>query len=131
MMSRKEREALRELCAKATPGPWSFIETGSLQHAVFATEAGDIAFSLHQQLEEIYDAPFIAAARTALPQLLNEYEELLRRVREYLKECPGCDGNGIHRRIKTSGFINPTHALIKEPCKVCTALREYVREDAE
>src|SRR5690349_8465987 len=107
-MSRKEREALRELCAKATPGPWrgardeqdanqwwgKFPQNApecvvlTDEEKVDGEEPQPICSTSDDGLateQESANAQFIAAARTALPQLLNEHEELLRRVRAALE----------------------------------------------
>lgn len=59
---------LRELLAKATPGPWSYVHRGS------------------------GDAPLIVAAINALPKLLDVYDQALAMVQpiENSPESPLC-----------------------------------------
>ena len=137
-MSRKEREALRELCAKATPGPWrgardeqdanqwwgKFPQNApecvvlTDEEKVDGEEPWPICSTSDDGLateQESANAHFIAAARTALPQLLDEHEELLRRVRELLNALD----RSRHADLQEYGVINASRAL-----------REYVREDA-
>lgn len=58
---------------------------------------------------------------------IREHEELLRRVREFLKECPACKGRSVIKPRKP----NPIAAFLEwDKCPTCAALREYVREDA-
>jgi len=58
-----DRDALRRLCEAATPGPWTNrIGVGSCDYIV--------------KVERSSDADFVAAARTAIPELLDECEKL-------------------------------------------------------
>jgi Lar family restriction alleviation protein len=82
-------ERLRELLAKATPGPWQVSGTGFLLSA-----------ERHCIGDGVYgpDAQLIAAMHEALPNLLADYERL-RGMEERVKgavalrDCPFCGGN--------------------------------------
>ncbi len=77
---------LKELCEKATPGPWEIryrdIDDNHEQAKVWAENfgwlitRGDLPRSYHDPSME-----FIAAARTALPQLIERVEELEAEVK--------------------------------------------------
>ena len=83
-----DRAGLRGLCEQAGPGPWSHRET-ALGHysidgpmTIVATiEALRPYWSSHGQ----ENARFIAAARTAVPALLDALEAAEREI-EHLKE---------------------------------------------
>lgn len=85
---------LRTLCEKATPGPWTNISTASHDKTpqprvyraipqpgwaqkLVATTAGAPSATLD---EELADAALIAAARSALPALLDLVEEQAREI---------------------------------------------------
>ena len=61
-------KGLRELCDAATPGPWK-------DDAPFVVTEADIWSSLGEIVHD-HDAVFIGAARSALPEALDEIEEL-------------------------------------------------------
>lgn len=67
-MTPEERAALRELHAKATPGPWT------ARGREVCWERGTIAPSFA-------DAAFIAAAREAVPALLDELDRVEKALR--------------------------------------------------
>jgi regulator of replication initiation timing len=82
-----DMKKLRELCEKATPGPWNIFEDfSSLEiHAgeVLTKASGVIQANWVCSVEDVdangnnnhsNDAEFIAAARTALPEALDEIE---------------------------------------------------------
>lgn len=82
-MDREELKRLRALADAATPGPWVFKASGdSLRFSMRRPPGGTIAVALTAEPE---DVDFIAAARTALPALLDEVERLRAEV---LKEKP-------------------------------------------
>jgi len=74
---------LRKLCEEATKGPW-FVE--SLSNNIIYCQKGNYIAQTWPRLKKdgstdylsvIYDTKFIAAARTALPELLDEVERLI------------------------------------------------------
>lgn len=104
---------LRELEAKATPGPWEFKDTTKRQSSVF----GDTWFqyevngperfddngndsNFYHRSEKYGDAAFIAEARNTIPKLLQVidlmqealdlYEEALKDIHEHFYG-DGCD----------------------------------------
>lgn len=66
-----DREKLRRLCEAATPGPWAY-EDGSIVNREHEGDDWDIAEVYPQNRA---NAHLIAAARTALPALLDALEE--------------------------------------------------------
>lgn len=95
-MTTQELDALQALCDGATPGPWDstltfrdryYIKTPSYGVRDFCCLTGD--------LERKVDADFIAASRTALPELIAEvrrlqhYEDWARRIAK-LPCCNDC-----------------------------------------
>jgi hypothetical protein len=90
-MTTDESKALRALCEAATPGPWAeAVWYGTNEggwaaigphHAGADDECDDDASDNHARAE--HDAAFIAAARTALPALLDE----LARTRAQIDEA--------------------------------------------
>ena len=71
---------LRELCDKATPGEWEKKYDTNLVYAgrLVANAGGysDSARTRETRLQNDANAAFIAAARTAVPELLDELERL-------------------------------------------------------
>lgn len=80
-MNTEERKRLRELCDKATPGPWRKVVCnkedgwscvmGEHEAVTDGVQTGEMNGD---------NADFIAAARNALPELLDEVERLRARV---------------------------------------------------
>ena len=85
-MTPPDRETLKALLAKATPGEWTWDEQTRCVHA--DEHDGRIMFdrSIDCDEEDRADAAFIAAARNALPSLLADLDakdaELERLTRE-------------------------------------------------
>ena len=75
-MNEKRIEELRAMCDTATPGPW-IRERWSID-----TVNERVVATANMQL----DAAFIAAARTALPELLDEVERLETEAEEAKKK---------------------------------------------
>lgn len=77
----ERRAELKRLCEQATPGPWEVTDESCArcrkenthEYAIYAIPQGN-----HDQFIRKEDADFIAAARTALPSLLEEVERLER-----------------------------------------------------
>ena len=80
------REQLRALADKATPGPWSYADYGdpSPEHwpvGLIETDGGEEAWACDTALAMSEpDAAFIAAARTAVPQLLDQLDRAEHRI---------------------------------------------------
>jgi hypothetical protein len=71
----------RELCEAATAGPWEHKPLGPYQwHTVFAPKGADLRGRVVGEIKPDYNAAFIAASRTALPQLLDAYRDLRELV---------------------------------------------------
>jgi hypothetical protein len=77
--------ALRELCERATPGPWEY----GIDPCHFdSPEVRNNRWAIYVPTDE--DAAFIAAARTALPELLDRVEKLenvAEEASELLEAC--------------------------------------------
>lgn len=74
-MTPAERAALRELEAKATPGPWSFdVDQCDIYQPL--VDRGKKVFSVHSYRPD--DVDFIAAARAAILPLLDDCDRLER-----------------------------------------------------
>ncbi|WP_347042040.1 hypothetical protein [Brachybacterium nesterenkovii] len=84
-MTPDEMTRLRALADAATPGPWEFqpwstcpLPSGDYKESILLANAahdGEIVRELGNQ-----DGDFIAAARTAVPDLLDEVEALRARI---------------------------------------------------
>lgn len=81
-------EELAALCAKATPGPWESVIHGGHYRTRSTMDTALIAARTYgDSLGDLADAAFIAAARTAIPELLKRAqtaEAALAKVRDEL-----------------------------------------------
>jgi hypothetical protein len=77
MTPEREKE-LRELCEKATPGDWSMWQSpdGPTVKIVWRNKENLRCTTFFGPFREADDARFVAAARTAIPELLDEIERL-------------------------------------------------------
>lgn len=110
-MKEEELKALEKLCAEATPGPWDANERSpckadGVQVWSEAGLIGETAPAVIDQRRPASDADFIAAARTALPQLLSEVRKLMTALA--LVEWGSCDGCGNkHHCVECRGGRPP------------------------
>ena len=72
---------LRELCEKATPGPWTVIGEDSWNVKGFPQVEMNTPDVHYFPVHNDADAQFIAAARTALPEALDEIERLRKALK--------------------------------------------------
>ena len=88
---------LREICEKASPGPWKAVASRTavgVCYRIFPESWGKVpdhggicayddctSLNPHPKGEQAANAQFIAAARTALPELLDEVERLREAVK--------------------------------------------------
>lgn len=79
-MTPERLKALRELCDRATPGPWRIGAMESFQAAVDGADDEEVTGFI-----EPSDAGFIATARTAIPELL-DYVARLEQARALLRQ---------------------------------------------
>lgn len=92
-MTNAELQHLRSLCERATPGPWRAIHgrgSGTVQAKDCAIYI-NVRRSEDEYLDETVarwqrDAAFIAAARSAVPALIEECERLQRERRDIDKD---------------------------------------------
>jgi hypothetical protein len=80
-MTEERIKELRALAEVATPGPWHAVPNKHVVHAaqdgrVWAERAVVISKHHHSRTQEPADLAFIAAARAALPEALDEIEKL-------------------------------------------------------
>ena len=87
---------LREICEKASPGPWNAVVSRTavgVCYRIFPESWGKVpdhggicayddytSLNPHPKGEQAANAQFIAAARTALPELLDEVERLRKAL---------------------------------------------------
>lgn len=74
------------LCANATEGPWEWTYDGSSDWRVFHGEDRDVVDTIcglyRYHAVDCPDAVFVAAAREAVPQLIQEVRRLQKRMDE-------------------------------------------------
>lgn len=89
-MTRKE---LKELCERATPGPWSTAFGDSIV-SVLRPDGGELLATMTKRYWEKYDdedaatAAFVAASRTAIPALIEQVEMLRAALESALQPKP-------------------------------------------
>ncbi|MDR3502908.1 MAG: hypothetical protein P4L79_10020 [Legionella sp.] len=107
----KNAAELRALCDAATPGPWEVqpIEEDGFEKGsafIIAANLGGLVGAAHAWPTEIdsgdwsrvkANATLIAAARTAIPALLDEREELLKELDEAREDAQLYAGAIAHR----------------------------------
>lgn len=95
MITAEQLAQWREVCEKATPGPWLDSETGD----VYArTPKGGRLIADFVPHEE--DRRFIVAASVGFPALLDEVERLRALLRDWDAACKGhCDTEAIAARV--------------------------------
>jgi len=96
-MTTKELDALQALCDGATAGPWG----SDTECARVYQDIGD-GLILAIEIESIADCDFIAASRTAMPELIAEVRRLQER----------CEAAERDRKAALFGEIG-------SPCNVC------------
>ena len=77
-MTRPDLDAIRARCDAATPGPWTYDETGYVDIGV--PRSRSIAIGIEVDATAKSDGDFIAHARTDIPALLAYIEELEGRT---------------------------------------------------
>ena len=91
-MSTEDIAALKELCEKATPGPWEVVKDADKGFDVWQVEGTYVAVgTIGGAVEDEPDAEFIAAARSAVPALKAEVERLrgaLGQIEREIDEWP-------------------------------------------
>lgn len=114
--SKEERAQWTELCAKAMPG--KAVAYRKLSGKCTLLVGGTNILDSGDPLNNVANALHLEAARTALPRLLADFDELERKVREFLTACPGCGGSG--RGVDGGVDVGP--------CHFCAALRAAVEQ---
>ena len=95
-LTEAELDRLRSLCRRATPGPWLPGDTMVHTNAYNIADCMPYGPSNRDNANVKANARFIAAARAALPELLDERERMKQHT-EY--ECPKCGDCGFWDRI--------------------------------
>jgi hypothetical protein len=88
-MTHEQLQILRALCEKATPGPWEYHKSES-GDGVLCPRGGYVVEVGHGTTNN--DAAFIAAARDALPALLDEVERLRERLDDIQQHAEESEG---------------------------------------
>lgn len=138
-------EELRKLCEAATPGPWHANENSVPIPDVRLEYGWNEEFQFYDgyvgKINERADGEFIAAARTAVPQLLDTIERLKARIAELeavivtpddlecgmveiagTYDCPcGCDPDENHNFVDIDGIAKVTHLK----CRSCGRLKPF------
>lgn len=101
---------LRALAEAATPGPWELRSDRNEQKNVYSGDKW-IAVLPHQCVASIeeqrgQDAAFVAAARTAVPELLDENERL-RAALDYLRRKIDGYDTTFHFAVRDERGENP------------------------
>ena len=95
---------LRALVAAATPGPWAYEDDGTIGGIFVRPPAG----RPHRH-DSAADAAFIAAARTAVPALLDRVEALEAGLREALeianRHVPRSRYDNLHHNHASSDTV--------------------------
>lgn len=81
------RDQLRALANAATPGPWEFDLDGDIQGRRKGCSPDPEMDPIVGTLERDEDNEFIAAARTAVPRLLNALDAAEKRIRDLSQEA--------------------------------------------
>lgn len=78
MITEEQLKHWKELCEKATPVPWNYTYDGSGDYSIGAGDPQiDCAIGMYSRRHNTIDnIAFIAAAREAMPKLIEEVERL-------------------------------------------------------
>lgn len=110
-----DTEALRRLADQATPGPWRIDEHGPSPLASIVSTADDRPWGWVEVGRSIGDdASFIAAAREAVPELLDQLDKAEARIKAVRK---------LHTPFEWSFGYGPVRS-----CRECA--RRSPQEDA-
>ena len=80
-MTRPDLDAIRARCDAATPGPWTYDETGYVD--IGLPRSRSIAIGIENDATAKSDGDFIAHARTDIPALLAYVADLEERCRAH------------------------------------------------
>lgn len=133
-MTPEELSQLRELCEKATAGPW---ETSPIKRPYWTS----ICLPNHPVIPGLViadarpkEADFIAASRTALPQLLDEVERareevgfqmgIVRNLNKQVAEWERMRAHWTSRASKAEAALNEATKLLDQTIEVLEKERE-------
>lgn len=103
MFTEEQLAEILEICNKATKGPWAITQPGINDKSVYIVQDKYLKDDYRQgvcklvhkpKIEE--DAQFIALARTALPQLAEDYRKLLAVAEAARVACGELEGHGLY-----------------------------------
>jgi hypothetical protein len=134
-LSADDRRRLRELCERATPGPWTVKKSGNAEwrNLVNVVEGGDGSLIVYGQISD-KDAAFVVAAHPGLVlSLLDENDALKINVEgahAWLDEAAGPDHSdhtpdGL--RLRVEGLVKRLDAAEADRDKVAEELAESDR----
>ena len=98
MFTEERIKEILAVCKRATPGPWYGLQDAGVftnpehEKPIFETGCG-CCTSADLKTE---DADFIALARTALPQLAEDYRKLLAVAETARVACEELEGHGLY-----------------------------------
>jgi len=127
-MSPDELAAIKDRCSKATPGPWKLWGMSVLADPVgdsnldTAIHVANTAFRDANGRPRTNDADFIAAARTDVPNLLDEVERLTRIVNGYDRV--------EQRAVKAEAELARNERIESEACDICGWVRDPAQHAA-
>jgi len=121
-VTEKEIKELRELCERATPGPWSVPDAGYYgRFGLCWSIKGPKPAQTPAQTNERDNANFIARARTALPALLDEVA-YYREREDYFQRVLKISDGGQYR----ADWEAPLQQLIVDRDSLRALMRELV-----
>jgi len=108
----------RELCERATPGPWAGLRFVFTTRTTTDATIAENAATGHgpSDRQGLRDAAFIAASRTLVPRLLDAIDEANRALEESL--CPAC------RELHDKALAAANDRAEKTERDLATALKE-------
>lgn len=125
MTTPTQTERLKELLAKATPGPWVVAEKPKYDHILSAD--GRYIFEPGRPVVQRQDAQVIVAAVNALPELLVDLEAARRELAE-VRERMSEREHDMHMRIR-AGYDQTVADLWKAHCKGIESERDQLRAE--
>ena len=110
MTTQEQRQQWRALAQAATPGEWWVEQHSGILHdgtpstcAVLTSDEYDMA-SFGDDEQAMFDAVFIAAARTAVPQLLADVDALTQERDALAAELARVRGELAQAELEISGI---------------------------
>lgn len=124
-------DKLKKLSDAATPGPWTNYNNGIYRAA--AHHGGNVCDICPETVEHKANAEFIAAARTAVPQLIEEVEkqrEMIEKLEDVLRWY-ACLKSEIHHLNRGMGQILSRYDIGQKAREVLMSDSESSRNTEE